>query len=222
VAGRPENEALYGEMLALYYAEKNDPAARDAALALALGDVARRPTIEAYDALSWVRCRRHELEAALAAAVRHWPLAAATAPAHPWLGVDYDGGCEAWKHRWRVDGAVVRIGAGLHEGELKSPASRARSTQADTTQGATRVATTTAATSATTPPRGSKCTTPPDAIIAGRGMARRAVVSPAHRGARLDRDGGRGENEVLNGDIGSCATWRSGRAAARGEQCSPE
>ena len=84
VAGRPENEALYGEMLALYYAEKSDPASRDAALALALRDVARRPTIESYDALSWVRFRRGEFDAALVASdsARRWGTASATMDYH--------------------------------------------------------------------------------------------------------------------------------------------
>ena len=74
VAGAPANEALYGELLALYYAEQDAPAARDTALALARRDVARRPTIESYDVLSWVRFRRHELVEALAASdsARRW------------------------------------------------------------------------------------------------------------------------------------------------------
>jgi tetratricopeptide (TPR) repeat protein len=74
VAGRPDNEALYGEMLALFYAERRDPAVRDAALAFALRDVARRPTVESYDVLSWVRFRRGELDAALVASdsARRW------------------------------------------------------------------------------------------------------------------------------------------------------
>jgi tetratricopeptide (TPR) repeat protein len=73
-AGAPENEALYGELLALYYAEQDAPAARDTALALARRDVARRPTVESYDVLSWVRFRRHELAAALVASdsARRW------------------------------------------------------------------------------------------------------------------------------------------------------
>ncbi len=84
IAGRPQNEALYGEMLALYYADKNDPEARDAALALALRDVARRPTIESYDALAWVRFRRGELDAALAASdsARRWGAASPTMNYH--------------------------------------------------------------------------------------------------------------------------------------------
>ncbi len=74
VANRPENEALFGEVLALYFAERAAPGARDTALALALRDVARRPTVESYDVLSWVRYRRGELDQALAASdsARRW------------------------------------------------------------------------------------------------------------------------------------------------------
>jgi tetratricopeptide (TPR) repeat protein len=84
VAGRPENEALYGEMLALYYAQMSDPSARDAALRLALRDVARRPTVESYDVLSWVRFRRGEFDAALAASdsARRWGTASPTMNYH--------------------------------------------------------------------------------------------------------------------------------------------
>ncbi len=74
VAGAPANEPLYGELLAIYYADMNSPAARDTALALALRDLARRPTVESNDVLSWVRFRRHELDEALAASdsARRW------------------------------------------------------------------------------------------------------------------------------------------------------
>jgi hypothetical protein len=65
---------LYGELLALYYAERDSEAARDTALALALRDVGRRPTVESYDVLSWVRFRRQELDQALVASdsARRW------------------------------------------------------------------------------------------------------------------------------------------------------
>jgi tetratricopeptide (TPR) repeat protein len=74
VAGRPENEALFGEVLALFYLERRDLWSRDSALALAERDVKRRPTIESFDVLSWVRFRRGELGAALAASnrARRW------------------------------------------------------------------------------------------------------------------------------------------------------
>jgi tetratricopeptide (TPR) repeat protein len=74
VAGRPENEALFGEALALFYAERGAPWGRDSALALALRDLTRRPTVESYDVLSWVRYLRREPVQALAASDRaqHW------------------------------------------------------------------------------------------------------------------------------------------------------
>jgi tetratricopeptide (TPR) repeat protein len=74
VAGRRENEALFGEVLALFYAERGGAEGRDTALALAQRDVKRRPTIESYDVLSWVRYRRGELVQALAASdqARRW------------------------------------------------------------------------------------------------------------------------------------------------------
>jgi tetratricopeptide (TPR) repeat protein len=73
LAGDPANEALYGELLALYYAEQDAPA-RVTALTLARRAVARRPTVESYDVLSWVRFRRHELTEAFAASdsARRW------------------------------------------------------------------------------------------------------------------------------------------------------
>jgi hypothetical protein len=74
VAGRAENEALFGEVLALYYAERGGAEALDTALALAQRDVNRRPTIESFDVLSWARYRRGELVEALAASdqARRW------------------------------------------------------------------------------------------------------------------------------------------------------
>ncbi len=84
VAGAPANEALYGELLALYHAERDEPEARDTALALAQRDVARRPTVESYDVLSWVLFRRHELAKALAASdsARRWGTPSATMDWH--------------------------------------------------------------------------------------------------------------------------------------------
>lgn len=70
VAGRSENEALFGQALALFYAERGPHWAQDTALALALRDVTRRPTVESYDLLSWVRYRRGEPVPALAASDR--------------------------------------------------------------------------------------------------------------------------------------------------------
>ncbi|MGH7573279.1 MAG: hypothetical protein ACREMK_15760, partial [Gemmatimonadota bacterium] len=54
--------------LALFYARR--PETRDAALAVALRDVARRPTVESWDVLAWVRYRRGELGEALVASDR--------------------------------------------------------------------------------------------------------------------------------------------------------
>jgi tetratricopeptide (TPR) repeat protein len=68
VAGRPENEALEGPWLALYFVERGDAAGRDTALAIASREVARRPTVESWDLLSWVAFRRGELDLALQAA----------------------------------------------------------------------------------------------------------------------------------------------------------
>ena len=67
VAGRRENEPLFGLQLAGYYAEQSSPEASDTALALATRDVARRPTVESFDELAWVRFRRREYTEALAA-----------------------------------------------------------------------------------------------------------------------------------------------------------
>ncbi|MGH7573325.1 MAG: hypothetical protein ACREMK_16000, partial [Gemmatimonadota bacterium] len=55
VASAPEAEPLYAHPLALFYARR--PETRDAALAVALRDVARRPTVESWDVLAWVRYR---------------------------------------------------------------------------------------------------------------------------------------------------------------------
>src|ERR1051326_6748302 len=68
VAGRPENEALEGPWLALYLVERGAAAGRDTALAIASREVARRPTVESWDLLSWVAFRRGELDLALQAA----------------------------------------------------------------------------------------------------------------------------------------------------------
>lgn len=70
VAGRPEDEALYGHELALYYVERGDDSGRDRALAIARREVARRPTVESWDLLGWVQFRRGELDAALQASDR--------------------------------------------------------------------------------------------------------------------------------------------------------
>lgn len=67
VAGRPENEPLFGLVLAGYYADRGTPAALDTALALAVRDLARRPTVESFDELAWVHFRRGEYVAALEA-----------------------------------------------------------------------------------------------------------------------------------------------------------
>ncbi|HEV2150610.1 MAG TPA: hypothetical protein VGR37_24645, partial [Longimicrobiaceae bacterium] len=65
VAARPQAEALHAHPLALVYAAR--PSTRDEALGVALRDAGRRPSVESYDVLSWVRFRRGELHEALAA-----------------------------------------------------------------------------------------------------------------------------------------------------------
>ena len=68
VAAVPESEALYAHPLALYYASR--PETRDLALAVSLRDIARRPSVESFDVLSWVRFERGEFEEALGASSR--------------------------------------------------------------------------------------------------------------------------------------------------------
>ena len=68
VAEAPGAEPLYAHPLALYYAQR--PETRDSALAVALRDVGRRPTVESWDVLAQVRLRRGEVEEALAASDR--------------------------------------------------------------------------------------------------------------------------------------------------------
>jgi tetratricopeptide (TPR) repeat protein len=68
VATAPGAEPLYGRCLALLWAER--PETRDRALAVARRDLARRPTIESWDALAWVLYRRGTTVEALAASDR--------------------------------------------------------------------------------------------------------------------------------------------------------
>ena len=68
VATVPGAEPLYGRWLALQWAER--PETRDAAIAVARRDVARRPAVESWDALAWVHYRRGEAAEALAASDR--------------------------------------------------------------------------------------------------------------------------------------------------------
>ncbi len=68
VATAPGAEPMYGRWLALLWAEH--PETRDAALAVARRDLARRPAVESWDALAWVHYRRGEMEAAIAASDR--------------------------------------------------------------------------------------------------------------------------------------------------------
>jgi tetratricopeptide (TPR) repeat protein len=70
VAGDPAHEALFGNLLALWLAERGDGADRDSALALARRDVARRPTHDAWHLLAWVHHLRGEPAEALAASDR--------------------------------------------------------------------------------------------------------------------------------------------------------
>jgi tetratricopeptide (TPR) repeat protein len=69
-AGRPEHEALFGNVLALHYAERGRPADLDTALVLARRDIARRPTVDGYDLLAWIHYRRGEIAAAVRASDR--------------------------------------------------------------------------------------------------------------------------------------------------------
>ena len=70
IAGVPANEALFGNVLALYYAERGDRPALDSALAITAREIVRRPTNESFDLLAWVHFRRGEFVAALSAANR--------------------------------------------------------------------------------------------------------------------------------------------------------
>ena len=68
VVSAPGAEPLYAHPLALYYAKHGET--RDLALAVALRDVERRPTVESWDVLAQVRLERGEIRAALAASDR--------------------------------------------------------------------------------------------------------------------------------------------------------
>ncbi len=68
VASAPGAEPLFAHPLALHQARRVET--RDLALAVALRDVRRRPTVESWDVLAWVRFRRGEMEEALAASDR--------------------------------------------------------------------------------------------------------------------------------------------------------
>lgn len=78
-ATAPGSEPLFGNLLALHYLESDSPALRDSALALAERDVARRPTVDAWDLLAWIQLRRGNAPAALEASDR----AAASGPRTP-------------------------------------------------------------------------------------------------------------------------------------------
>lgn len=108
-------EPLNAPELILFYADQ--PAARDTALAIALREVERRPTVESWDLLSWVRYRRGEIELALQASdrARKWGAPSAT--------MDY--------HRARIleaagreaEGAALRLTA-THRLDLLEPHAR--------------------------------------------------------------------------------------------------
>ena len=82
VATVPDAEALYAHPLALYYASR--PETRYLALAVSLRDIARRPTVESYDVLSWVHFARGEYDDALTASTRArgWGAPSATMDFH--------------------------------------------------------------------------------------------------------------------------------------------
>ncbi len=67
VAAVPENEALFGAMLARYYLGVGDSSSLDRALAIVQREAQRRPTIETDDLLSWVYYYRGDLDLAVAA-----------------------------------------------------------------------------------------------------------------------------------------------------------
>ncbi len=72
LATAPGAEALNAHPLAIYYAAR--PESRDRALEIILRDLERRPSIETYGVLSWVRLQRGELAEALEASnqSRRW------------------------------------------------------------------------------------------------------------------------------------------------------
>lgn len=70
VASVPEAEPLFGSFLAWHYAGSEQRGDLDRALDLALRDLGRRDTKEAWDLLAWVRSRRGEHTAALDASDR--------------------------------------------------------------------------------------------------------------------------------------------------------
>lgn len=57
VAAVPANEALYGNLLALHLAQREDDVSRARAVAIAEREVARRPTTDSWDLLAWCRHR---------------------------------------------------------------------------------------------------------------------------------------------------------------------
>ncbi|MGE0439072.1 MAG: hypothetical protein AB7L66_11040 [Gemmatimonadales bacterium] len=63
-ADHPEVEALFGNVLALFLAERGDAASLDRARDMARREVVRRPTAESWDLLAWVHYRRGEFGAA--------------------------------------------------------------------------------------------------------------------------------------------------------------
>jgi thioredoxin-like negative regulator of GroEL len=67
VAAVPANEALYGQPLALYFAEQDDDASRARAVVIAEREVARRPTTDSWDLLAWCRHRAEHPDGARAA-----------------------------------------------------------------------------------------------------------------------------------------------------------
>lgn len=70
IAGRPEFEPLYGNVLAMFYLERGQPGDLDLALAIARREVDRRPTMESWDLLGWVHLHRGDIVEAVAASAR--------------------------------------------------------------------------------------------------------------------------------------------------------
>jgi hypothetical protein len=58
---------LYGQPLALYFAEQDDDASRARAVVIAEREVARRPTTDSWDLLAWCRHRAEHPDGARAA-----------------------------------------------------------------------------------------------------------------------------------------------------------
>lgn len=82
IAADPDSEALYARPLAFFYADRSG--SLDLAVEIMLRELDRRPSVETYDALSWIYLKRGELTLALEASdrVRSWAQPSPTADYH--------------------------------------------------------------------------------------------------------------------------------------------